>query len=48
MELRKGCVKDDEGNSFNDFMMELREMLKNNHKEFWQLIITNGIGLITD
>jgi len=52
--LRETCIKEDEGNFFNDFMKDLKKNLTIPdvdekiyiHRDFWQVMIDNEMNLI--
>lgn len=48
IELRKGCLEEDEFGFFNDFLRRLRDRYRDGpHRHFWNLIIRKGITLIS-
>lgn len=47
--LRKGCVREDEPDAFNDFLKQIRSMFElKKKKDFWLLIKTQVITLISE
>ncbi|EFA77444.1 ATP-dependent DNA helicase [Heterostelium album PN500] len=47
--LRRGSIKESESLVFNQFLRELRDYYESKKRDdFWQLIVTNQIGLITN
>lgn len=48
IELRKGCLEEDEFAFFNEFLRRLRDRYRDGpHRHFWNLIIRKGITLIS-
>ena len=44
--LRRGCVQEDEGETFNEFIVELKGMAMEQHMMFWTGIVQRGLTLI--
>jgi ATP-dependent DNA helicase 2 subunit 2 len=48
IELRKGCIEEDEFAFFNDYLRRLRDRYRDGpHRHFWNLIVRKGITLIS-
>lgn len=45
--LRQGCLNEDEVPSFNAFMKEQLRPLQATHSDFWNLLVSSRIGLVT-
>lgn len=46
--LRESCIKEDEGATFNKFMERIKKLFSSgSNSEFFKLVITNNISLIT-
>lgn len=49
IELRRGCLEEDEYEFFNDFLRKLRHRYRDGpHRQFWSMIVKKGISLISN
>lgn len=49
IELRKGCLEEDEFEFFNEFLKRMRQRYRDGpHRQFWSMIVKKGISLISN